>query len=122
VVEVALAASYPAEIESQHGKPTLHEHVVERIHDLVVHRAPELRMGMQDERNGATGRTFVMIARFQAAGGPVHDQLWQACWHSLAGGGGHRCAARGADGGRSHASVRGANILDSPTRNFHISA
>src|SRR5262249_1339052 len=119
VVEVALAASHTAEIEAQHGKPALHEHVVERIHDLVVHRAPKLGMGMQDERNGAAGRSFVMIARFEAAGGPVDDQLWHACLHPLAVEEGRR-SAHGAGGGRSHSSARGANILDSRTRNFHI--
>src|SRR5437588_10050225 len=47
VIECALAAPHPAEVEAQHGKVPVHERVVHLVDDLVVHRAPELGMRMQ---------------------------------------------------------------------------
>jgi len=80
VVEVALAAPHAAEVEAQHREPALHEQVVEVIDHLVVHGPAELRVRMQDERDGARGAGLVVVARFQTAGRPVDDQLrhaWQ---------------------------------------------
>ena len=64
VVEVALAAADAAEVEAQDGEAALDERVVEIVDDLVVHRAAELRVRMQDQRNRAVARRFVMIAGF----------------------------------------------------------
>ena len=50
---VALAAADAAEIEAQHRKAALREHVEELIDDLVVHRAAELRVRMEDDGDRA---------------------------------------------------------------------
>ena len=61
MVELALAAADPAEIESQRRETALLEHVEEVVDDLVVHRAPELRVGMQHDgdRRALFGRGLV---------------------------------------------------------------
>ncbi len=75
VVEVSLAAADAAEVEAQHGEPALHEHIIERVHHLIVHRAAELRVGVQDQRDRAVGRGLVMVAGLEAARGAVDDQF-----------------------------------------------
>ena len=49
MIETALAAPYAPEIEAQHGEAALGEGVIEIVDDLIVHRAAELRVRMQDE-------------------------------------------------------------------------
>ena len=123
VVEVALAAPHAAEIEAQHREATLHEHVVERVHDLVVHRAPELRVGMQDERDWAVGGGLVVVAGLEAPGRPVDDQLWHASLRSRLGfSRSRRRALQEARVSMVHKRcARAPNILDLCARNFHIS-
>ena len=52
IVETALASPDAAKVEAQYRKTTIGEGVIELVDDLVVHRAAELRMGMQQERDG----------------------------------------------------------------------
>ena len=75
VVEIALAATDAAEIEAQHREAALGERVIEVIDDLIVHGPPELRMGVQDQRDGTVVLADVMIAGLDAAGGAVDDEL-----------------------------------------------
>jgi hypothetical protein len=56
VVELALAAADAAEVEAQHREAALREHVEELVDDLVVHRAAELRMRVQDDGDRAPSR------------------------------------------------------------------
>ena len=67
VVEITLAAPDTAEVEAQHREAAFHERVVKVIHDLIVHRATKLWMGMQDQGDGAIDGGFVVVARFEAA-------------------------------------------------------
>src|SRR5262249_32308226 len=52
VIEAALAASDAAKVEAHHRKVPGGEGIVEVVDDLVVHRAAELRMWMQHDRDG----------------------------------------------------------------------
>src|SRR5262245_66182239 len=52
MIERALAPPHAAEVETQHREAAMHEGVVELVDDLVVHRAPELRMRVQDDGDG----------------------------------------------------------------------
>ena len=78
----------------------------------IVHRAAELRMRMQDQRDRAAGIGLVVIARFEAAGGAVDDQLGH--WTS----GGKRVAdgryGVGVHGDRRERSADGQEYLTSP--------
>src|SRR5690606_23739435 len=69
VIEHALAAANAAEIEAQRRESALLEHVEEIVDDLVVHRAAELRMQMQDERDRRALILRRLIAAFETAGG-----------------------------------------------------
>ena len=75
VVERALAAADAAEIEAQHREAALHEAVVQIVDDLVVHRAAELRMRMQHDRDRRAPLLRRLIAAFDAAGGAGEDDL-----------------------------------------------
>jgi hypothetical protein len=74
-VPEALTAADTAKIEAQHGETTLSKRVIEAVDDLIVHGAPELGVGMQDQSDGAVARTFMMVAGFNAACGPIHNQF-----------------------------------------------
>ena len=64
----ALAAADAAEIEPQNREAALREHVIELIHDRVVHRAAELRMRVEhDADRGILGLGRVKTA-FETAG------------------------------------------------------
>jgi hypothetical protein len=52
MIERALAPPHAAEVEAQHRKAPVHEGVVELVDDLVVHRAAELRVRVQDDGDG----------------------------------------------------------------------
>src|SRR5262245_11678790 len=52
MIERALAPPHAAEVETQHREAAMHEGVVELVDDLVVHRAPELRVRVQDDGDG----------------------------------------------------------------------
>ena len=52
--QIALAAAHAAEIEAQHREAALGERIIEAVDDLVVHRAAELRVRMQDQRDRAS--------------------------------------------------------------------
>src|SRR5262249_14805461 len=67
VVERALAAADTAEVEAQHGKIAVRERVVELVGDLVVHRAPELRVRVQDDGD----RRVLLLGRVEAAFDPA---------------------------------------------------
>ncbi len=51
VVEAALAAADAAEVEAQHRKAAVDESLVQPLDDAVVHRAPALRVRVEDHRN-----------------------------------------------------------------------
>ena len=75
MVECPLAASDPAEVEPYHRKIAMGERVVEVIHDLVVHRAAELRVRMKhdgDRRVLLPGR---VVPAFDPPCGAGEDDL-----------------------------------------------
>jgi hypothetical protein len=76
VIERPKAATYAAEIEAKHGEPALGEGVIEVVDDLIVHRAAELRVRMQDERDRRPVRRGLVEAAFQPAGGTDEENLW----------------------------------------------
>jgi hypothetical protein len=76
VVEIALAAADAAEIEAQRGEAALLKHIEEIVDDLVVHRAAELRMRMQDERDRSVLLLRRLIPALETAGRPRKDNLW----------------------------------------------
>ena len=53
VVEFALTTADATEVEAQHGEAAFREHVEKLVDDLVVHRATELRVRVQDDRDRA---------------------------------------------------------------------
>src|SRR5947209_8918964 len=75
MVERALAASDPAEVEPQNGKSAVHKRVVELVNDLMVHRAAELRVRVQHDRNGSMLDAGRVIAAFDPAGGTGKDDF-----------------------------------------------
>ena len=75
VVEGALRAADPAEVEPQHGKPALGEIIVGAVDDLIVHRAAELRVRMQHDRDRGASLFCRMKAAFQPTGGTVEKDL-----------------------------------------------
>jgi len=52
MVEITLAAADAAEVESQHREAALGERIIEVVDDLIVHRPAELRVRMQNHRDG----------------------------------------------------------------------
>ena len=68
VVEQALAPSHAAEVEAQHREAALLEGVIQVIDDLVIHRAAELRVRVQDERDRRVRAALVMVAGLDPAG------------------------------------------------------
>jgi hypothetical protein len=69
LVVLALAAAHAAEIEAQHGEAHLVEGVVQVVDDPVVHRAAELRMRVQDDRDRGVLGLLRVIAAFKPAFG-----------------------------------------------------
>ena len=67
VVEIALAAADPAEIEAQAGEAALLEHVEKPVNDLVVHRAAEAGMRVQHEWRSAPSSCAPAGSVLQAA-------------------------------------------------------
>jgi len=63
------------EIETQHRKPTLHEHVIHVVHDTVIHRTAVQRVRMQHHGKRRITLTGVMIATFQPPVGAVEDDF-----------------------------------------------
>src|SRR5262249_45526691 len=75
MVERALAAADPAEIEAQHRKVPVHEGIVDLVDDLMVHRAAELRMGMEHDADRGVLLSGRMIATLDAPGRAGKDDL-----------------------------------------------
>src|SRR5262249_39895068 len=75
MIEGTLAASHPAEIEAQHGEVPVHEGVIELIDDLVVHRPPELRMGMEHDADRGVSLPRRVIAALDAPSGAGENDL-----------------------------------------------
>src|SRR6266446_10455963 len=75
VIERALAAPNPAEIEAQHGKAPVHEGIIDLIDDLVVHRAPELGMGMEHDADRGVALSRLVVTALDAPGGAGEDDL-----------------------------------------------
>src|SRR5215469_16690982 len=75
LIEDALASSDAAEIEAEHREAALNKRIIKAIDNLIVHRAPELRMGMQDDRDRCAGFGVVMITSFDAAGWPIDNHF-----------------------------------------------
>ena len=65
-----------ARVEAQHRKAALSEHVEQVVDDLIVHRAPEFGVRMQDDRDRRVGAVTGLVAAFEAAFGPVEDNFW----------------------------------------------
>src|SRR4051812_19156265 len=75
VVESALAAADAAEIEAQNRKAAVQEVVVKVIDDLVVHRAPELRVRVQHDGDGSPLMLRGLVATLNTTGWPREDDL-----------------------------------------------
>src|SRR5262252_2800340 len=75
MVKRALAAPDAAKVEAQHGKIPMHESVVELIDDLMVHRAPELRVGVQHDADRSVFLAGRVVAALDAPGGAGEDDL-----------------------------------------------
>jgi hypothetical protein len=75
VIEIALAPADAAEVEADSGEAAMHEGIVELVDDLVIHRAAELRMRMQDDRDRGVFLRRRVIAAFDAAGRSGKDHF-----------------------------------------------
>src|SRR5690606_17853675 len=75
VVELALAAADAAEIEAQRGEVALLEHVEQVVDDLVVHRAAELRMRVQNDRDRSVFLAGGLVAALETAGRTCENYL-----------------------------------------------
>src|SRR6267154_2406722 len=75
MVERALAAADAAEIEPQHREVAVRERIVELIDDLVIHRAPELRVRVKDDGDRRVLLPRRMEAAFDPSGGSGEDDL-----------------------------------------------
>src|SRR5690606_26000004 len=67
VIELTLAAADTAEIETKRGEIPLLKHVEQVVHDLVVHRAAELRMRMKHDRDRSALRLGRLVAALETA-------------------------------------------------------
>src|SRR5690606_1793193 len=81
VVELTLAAADSTKIEAQRGKIALLEHVEKIVDDLVVHRAAELRMRVQDDGDGRALFLGRLVAAFQASSGTGKNDLGHSKLH-----------------------------------------
>ena len=75
VVELALAPPDAAEIEAEHRKAALREHIEELVDDLVVHRPAELRVGMEDDGDRAVLLLGGLETPFESAGRAGEDHF-----------------------------------------------
>ena len=75
MIEAALAAADPAKVEAQHGKPPLGEGVIQIVDNLVVHRAAELRMRMQDDGDRRVTFRGRMEPPLQPTGRTIEDDF-----------------------------------------------
>ena len=75
MIERALAAADPAEIEAQHRKAALGESVVHIIDDLIVHRPAELRMRMKNDGDRRASLLGGMETSLQTTGGTSENDL-----------------------------------------------
>ena len=75
MVEGALTAADAAEVEPQHGEIAMRERVVQLIDDLMVHRAAELRMRMQHDRDRRIFRLRRMETAFNSSGRTGEDNF-----------------------------------------------
>ena len=75
MVEFALAAADRTEVEAQRREAALLEHVEQLVDDLVVHRAAELRVRMQDDGDRGVLLLGGLVAAFEAAGWSVEDDF-----------------------------------------------
>ena len=80
VIELALAASDATEVEPQCREAALLEHVEELVDDLVVHRAAELWMRMQDDGDRRAFFLGRLVAAFQSTCWAVEDDFGH--WYS----------------------------------------
>ena len=69
VVEQALAPPHAAEVEAQHREAAPLERVIQVIDHLIVHRPAELRVGVEDERDGSVRPALVVVAGLDPSGG-----------------------------------------------------
>ena len=69
VVEHALALADAAEVEAQGREAAADEGLVEQLNDLVVHRAPGLRVRMEDQGDRGARPRSGMEAAFETAFG-----------------------------------------------------
>ena len=75
LVVFALAAADAPEVEAQDGEAHVVEGVMKVVDDLVVHRAAELRMRVQHDRDGGVFFLLGVVAAFEAAFGSWEDDL-----------------------------------------------
>src|SRR5215510_50489 len=78
MIERALAAPHAAKVEAQHREASVHEGIVELIDDLVVHRAPELRVRVQDDGDGCILLSRRVIPAFDPSSRAGKDDIWHA--------------------------------------------
>ena len=74
-VEASLAAADAAEIEAQRREAAPHEHLVELVDDLVVHRPAVLRMRVQQQRDRGIRNLRRVVTAFEATFGAVDDDF-----------------------------------------------
>ena len=67
VVEDALALADTPEIEAQGREAAPHERLVERLHDVIVHRAARLRVRVEDQGDGRAGAGPWLETTFKTA-------------------------------------------------------
>ena len=77
-VMMAAALAEAPVVEAQHREAALGEHVEQLIGDLIVHRAAELRMRMQHQRDRGVFLRRRMIPTLDPAGRPREDDFRHA--------------------------------------------
>src|SRR5262245_53296439 len=78
MIERALAPPHAAKVEAQHRETPMHEGIVELIDDLMVHRAAELRMRVQDDGDGRILLSRRVIPAFNPTSRAGEDDLGHA--------------------------------------------
>ena len=79
----ALAAPDAAEIEPQHRESAGRKRMIQRVNHLIVHRPAELRVRVQNERDGAVAAVFVMVTGFQATAWAIDNKFGHQSFLSL---------------------------------------
>ena len=71
----ALRAAHAAEVEAEHGKPVLREHMIQAIHDFIVHRAAVNRVRVKHQHHRRAFLVAMVIAAFEPAFRSVYNNF-----------------------------------------------